>query len=367
MAERETRLFLCGDVMTGRGVDQVLPHSCPPGLHESSASSALDYVGLAEQANGPIPRPVGQEYVWGAALEVLRRARPDARIINLETSITTSDQALPKGINYRMHPANVGVLTAAGIDCCALANNHVLDWGEAGFLETLEVLERAGVRVAGGGRNLHAASAPARLPLPDGRRILVFAFGAGDCGIPHDWAATTSRAGINLVPDYSARSIDRIARRVNAETRPGDTVIASIHWGGNWGYDIPAVHRRFARALVEQGVDVVHGHSSHHPKAIEVHNGRLILYGCGDFIDDYEGIRGYEAFRDDLVLMYLPVLGDTGRLLQLRMTPLQIRNFRLNPVSADDRVWLCDTMDRECRRFAHRVRLDPDGLRLEWP
>jgi len=48
-------------------------------------------------------------------------------------------------------------------------------------------------------------------------------------------------------------------------------------------------------------VDIVHGHSSHHVKGIEVHRGKLILYGCGDFIDDYEGIKGYEAFRDDLV------------------------------------------------------------------
>jgi poly-gamma-glutamate capsule biosynthesis protein CapA/YwtB (metallophosphatase superfamily) len=84
------RLFLCGDVMLGRGVDQIMPKPCDPALHETYMRSALGYVTLAEAVNGPIHRPVGPSYVWGAALEELLRLRPDARIINLETSITRS-------------------------------------------------------------------------------------------------------------------------------------------------------------------------------------------------------------------------------------------------------------------------------------
>src|SRR5512145_2882467 len=115
-------LFLCGDVMTGRGVDQILPHPSKPRLFEPYVTSAVTYVELAERAVGPIPRPVGFDYVWGDALAELRRVRPDARIVNLETSVTRSNEAWPdKGIHYRMHPANVPCLTAAGIDCCALA------------------------------------------------------------------------------------------------------------------------------------------------------------------------------------------------------------------------------------------------------
>lgn len=129
-------LFFCGDVMTGRGIDQVMPHPCPPHLREPYVASALDYVALAERANGPIPRPVDFGYVWGDALPEFDRRRPDVRIINLETSITTSEDLQPKGINYRMNPANVACLTAAGIDCCILANNHVMDWGSRGLLET---------------------------------------------------------------------------------------------------------------------------------------------------------------------------------------------------------------------------------------
>ena len=110
-------LFLCGDVMTGRGVDQVLPHPGDPRIHEPHARSAGMYVELAERAHGPIPRPVDFAYIWGDALEELARVRPGARIVNLETSITRSDDYWRgKGINYRMHPDNVPCLTAAHID-----------------------------------------------------------------------------------------------------------------------------------------------------------------------------------------------------------------------------------------------------------
>ncbi len=361
-------LFLCGDVMTGRGVDQALPRSCPPRLYESFVTSALDYVALAERANGPIRRPVDYAYVWGEARAVLQAEQPHARIINLETSITTSDDPDPKGINYRMHPGNVAVLTAAGIDCCVLANNHVLDWGRGGLAETLRTLAGAGIRVAGAGPSLQAAQAPAVLEVGDGHRVLVFAFGMMDSGIPPDWGADATRPGINLLPDLSAKTVAGIAGLIRMTKRPGDVAVASVHWGPNWGFDIPAAQRGFAHALIDEAaVDLVHGHSSHHPKAIEVYRDRVILYGCGDFLDDYEGIPGREEFRSDLVLMYFPTIDlPSGRLVRLKLQPLQIRNFTLKHPSPSDRAWLRDTLARECRQFGHDVVLADGGLMVEW-
>src|ERR1700740_2702252 len=124
LARQSIRLFLCGDVMMGRGIDQVLLQPCDAVLHENSAVSAIDYVHLAEAANGPVPRSVDAAYVWGAALDEFNRMRPDARIINLETSITRSEDYVPKGINYRMSPENAECLKAAAIDCCVLGKHH---------------------------------------------------------------------------------------------------------------------------------------------------------------------------------------------------------------------------------------------------
>jgi len=362
-------LFLCGDVMTGRGIDQVLASPSDPTLHEGYLESAEEYVALAEIRSGPIPRRVAEAYIWGDALAELGRSRPELRIINLETAVTVSDEWMPKGINYRMHPANVACLSAAAIDCCALANNHVLDWGEPGLIETLETLERAGIRTAGAGRNGAAAQTPAVLPVDGKGRVLVLSMGMASSGIPRDWAAGATRPGVDYLPDLSPRSVEGIKQRVAEVKRPRDVVVFSIHWGANWGYDVTEDERAFARALIDSaGVDLVHGHSSHHPKGIEVHRERLILYGCGDFINDYEGIRGHEAFRGDLGLMYLPVLeAGTGQLARLAMVAMQMRRFQVRRAAEADVRWLSAMLDREGRRFGTRSELLPEGrIELRW-
>jgi poly-gamma-glutamate capsule biosynthesis protein CapA/YwtB (metallophosphatase superfamily) len=362
-------LFLTGDVMLGRGIDQILPHPGDPHLFEPQVASASTYVELAEATNGPIFRPVDFSYVWGDALAEIDAVRPDLRIVNLETSITKSAQPVPKGINYKMSPDNIGCLTAMRIDCCVLANNHVLDWGKAGLLETLATLQQAHIACAGAGRTLRDAAAPALLPTRSGARVLVFGFGAGSSGVPADWAAGEDRPGVNLLEDLSDLEIARVAKAVSGGRRPGDLVIASIHWGGNWGYRVEAAQRRFAHALIDgAGVDIVHGHSSHHPKGIEVYRRKLILYGCGDFLNDYEGIKGYERFRDDLVVAYLATCSrSSGALRELTLLPFQIRRFRLNRVSAPDLVWLKTVLDRESAKLGTRIaRGDGNTLKATW-
>jgi poly-gamma-glutamate capsule biosynthesis protein CapA/YwtB (metallophosphatase superfamily) len=357
------RLFLCGDVMLGRGIDQVLPYPCDPQLHEDYVSSALDYVRLAEDANGPIKRPVTPSYVWGAALDELARGRPDARIINLETSITRSEDYEPKGINYRMSPENAPCLAAAAIDCCVLANNHVLDWGRTGLFDTLTTLKRLGIATAGAGGDLDEAAAPAVLPVAGKSRLLIFSYALVNSGTPRDWAATTHGAGVNLLGDLSDETIARVADKIGRARQPRDVIVVSIHWGPNWGYAIADEQRQFAHALIDRAaVSVVHGHSSHHAKAIEVYCDQLILYGCGDFLNDYEGIQGHEDYRDDLALMYfVDIAPATGALSALKIVPLQIKQFRLNRPSASDIDWLQQTLDRESRRFDTSVVMGPGG------
>lgn len=159
---KDLTLFLCGDVMLGRGIDQILQSPSDPALFEEYARSAIRYVELAEAAHGRIPRHEPPDYVWGDALPIMTNAQIALRIINLETAVTTSAQHWPKGINYRMHPANVACLQAARVDCCVLANNHVLDWGREGLLETLDTLQRAGIATTGAGRDAAQARSASR-------------------------------------------------------------------------------------------------------------------------------------------------------------------------------------------------------------
>ncbi|GEC02665.1 hypothetical protein SSP24_03200 [Streptomyces spinoverrucosus] len=355
-------LFLCGDVMLGRGVDQILAHPGDPGLREGYVTDARDYVALAEAVSGPIPAPVEPAWPWGEALRVLDEAAPDARIVNLETAVTSCGAFAPgKEVHYRMHPANLPALTVARPDVCVLANNHVLDFGRPGLTETLAALGGAGLRTAGAGHDAAEAYAPAVVTLPAGGRVLVFALGTRSSGIPSDWAATEDgQSGIAYVPGLSPGTAEAAVQRVRRVKRAGDLAVVSVHWGSNWGYLVSRDQVRFAHALVDGGVDLVHGHSSHHPRPLEVYRDRLILYGCGDFVDDYEGIPGYEEYRDDLRLAYLTTLqADTGQLTGLRMVPLQARRMRLEPAQERDRMWLCTTLDRISAGV--HLDLEPDG------
>ncbi len=363
-------LFCCGDVMTGRGVDQILPHPADPRIFEPHARTAEVYVQLAEEKNGRIRRPADWGYVWGDALAELDWIAPETRIVNLETSVTAQDTPERwKQIHYRMHPKNVRCLTAAGIQCCTLANNHARDWGAEGLLETLDTLHAVGIATAGAGPDAERAATPAVIAGGDGPRVVVFAFGLADSGIPAEWAAAARRPGVNYLPDLSTESRDRAVAQIRRAARPGDVVFVAIHWGANWGYEIAPEERAFAHALIaDAGATVVCGHSAHHPKGIEVYRSRPILYGCGDFINDYEGVPGYEQYRGDLAVMYFITLDRTdGALIRLHLTPLQRRRFRLNRATTKDARWLADTLTREGGLLNTRLEPAPDGtLELRW-
>jgi poly-gamma-glutamate synthesis protein (capsule biosynthesis protein) len=176
-----------------------------------------------------------------------------------------------------------------------------------GLTESLECLERENIKVAGAGRNLAAAQAPAVLEIrevpllvhsfslsfslslclsvclfaesvPQAGRVLVFGFGSPDSGVPRVWAAGPDKPGLNFLGTYSEKAAEEAANVIRAVRRDNDVVIASIHWGSNWGYQIPEAHRRFARALIDMArVDIVHGHSSHHPRAVEIYRDRPIM------------------------------------------------------------------------------------------
>ena len=357
-------LFLCGDVMTGRGVDQVLPHPGDPELRERYAADARAYVRLAERAHGRIPRQAGFAWPWGDALQVLEEAAPDVRVINLETSITRSRDFAPgKAIHYRMSPGNVPCVAAARPDACALANNHVLDFGRRGLEDTLEAVSGAGLRAVGAGRDAGEARRPVAVPVPGGGRVVIFSCGTVSSGIPAGWAAAPGRAGIDFLPDLSDATADEVIGRARAAKGPGDVVVVSIHWGSNWGYAVGPDQVRFAHRLIDGGVDLIHGHSSHHPGPVEVFGGKLVLYGCGDCINDYEGITGHERYRGDLRLLYFASLHPgTGTLAALRMAPMQARKLRLHRAPQADARWLGTVMQRASSRFGSRVDLQPDGL-----
>jgi poly-gamma-glutamate capsule biosynthesis protein CapA/YwtB (metallophosphatase superfamily) len=346
------KLFLAGDVMTGRGIDQILEHPGDPILFEDYIKDAGAYVELAERANGRVPRPAKPEYIWGDALNELEKEAPDVRIINLETSITGSgDYWKWKEVHYRMHPENINCITAARIDVCTLANNHILDWGYQGLEETLATLRNAKIKAAGAGMNLDQAAEPAITEIGEKGRVIVFAFGMPTSGIRLNWGATRNSPGVNLLTDFSEDTVQRIRAGIRDVKKENDIIVFSIHWGANWGYEITREEVEFAHRLIEAGVDIIHGHSSHHVKGLEVYQDKLILYGCG-----YENYLGY------LGLMYFAAMEPaTGRLAKLKMTPTRMRRLKIIKTSAEEAAALTDVLSREGKRFGTGILPNGDN------
>jgi poly-gamma-glutamate synthesis protein (capsule biosynthesis protein) len=355
--------------MLGRGIDQIQAHPGAPQIYESWARSAESYIGLAERESGPIPRGVDPSYVWGSMLDVLDEAAPHAIIVNLETAVTDRGRPWPdKGIHYRMHQDNIDVLTVAGVDVASLANNHVLDWSEPGLTQTLGALRGAGIAPVGAGVDSKEAWRPVRVHR-DGLGVVILGVGTAGSGIPAAWAADAHHPGVAYLKDLSGRTIDQVAAAIAGVKQPNDVAVLSIHWGGNWGYGVSTARRRFAHRLIdESSVDVIHGHSSHHPVGIEVYREHLILYGCGDLITDYEGIGGHEEFRASLGGLYLPSIQPaTGKLVDLTIIPTRMKNFQLVRPSDEDARWLAAALDSAGAPFRTSTAADAFGnLRLSW-
>ncbi len=358
-------VLLGGDVMLGRGVDQILPHPGDPELREPFVHDARRYVELAEQANGPVPRPVDWGWPWGDAAEILEELAPDVRLVNLETTITVNGEfADHKAVHYRMHPDNLPALTAFRPDVCAIANNHILDFGRRGLADTCDAFAAAEIHGVGAGANFDVAQRLAVITPYGDHRVIIGSVATKSSGVPESWAAHRDRPGVWLIRDPATGSTaDDAAARVLAHKRAGDVAIVSVHWGSNWGYGVGLSEIQFAHRLIDAGIDIVHGHSSHHPRPIEIYRGKPILYGCGDVIDDYEGIGGHESYRSDLRLLYLISI-DLGRdeLAALRMLPLRVRRMRLEHASETDAEWLRATLAHISRRFGIDVVAVSDEL-----
>lgn len=322
------RIILLGDVMLGRGVD------------------AEWRAGKRAQA------------FWGSLLPVLRDA--DAVLANLECAIT--DHAAqwsrtPKVFHFRASPATTAILSAANIRWVSLANNHSMDFGEEGLLDTLAHLDAAGIAHAGAGRDRAAAMAPSLLPVG---QLKIGLLALTDNEPP--FAATDARPGTWYTPIRTTDAVLRaIAERI-AALRPlgAALVVVSVHWGPNMIVEPPPHHRAFARALIGLGADLVHGHSAHLVQGVELWHGRPILYDTGDALDDY----AVDPFlRNDHGMAFsLDVDSDGPAMLTMR--PLSLSFATVDLAEGATAATICARMQRLSAALGAMLTPCPSGLRL---
>jgi len=321
------RLAFLGDLMLGRGVSRKL-HDHPP------------------------------DWFWGDALPILRQA--DGVIANLESPITNSDDRWRrtwKFFHFKASPDAVEILSAANVRFVCLANNHTLDYGRRGLLDTIEVLDRAGISHAGAGRNDAAASASQILKFGD---LSVGVIAATD-NMP-EFAAKPGSAGTNyreFRPDSS--TLEWVEASVEDLRQRGvGLVVLSVHWGPNMRITPSRNFRRFAHAAIERGVDVIHGHSAHVVQAIERYRDGVILYDTGNFLDDYWKF----PFRHTVWSFIFTLIVEDSRATRLVLVPIVTHSSPLGLATGEVIGSITQSMKSLCARFGTTIVDVPVGLEV---
>ena len=299
-------------------------------------------------------RAVPPAFPWGDALPLLLQS--DLRFCNLECALSDRGEPwaeTPKTFHFRSDTKCVAVLEAAHMDAVSLANNHTLDYGYEALGDTLDTLDAAGIAHAGAGRNLLEAAEPARLER-SGARVAFLAFTDNE----PDWAAGPDRPGVYYVPaEPDDARFGNLLDRVRDVRPTCEILIVSTHWGPNWGREPSPEHVTCARALIENGADIVFGHSCHTFRGVGIHNGRPILYSTGDFIDDY-AVDPTE--RNDQGFVYI-VNTDAGS-WRMCLHPTVIRDYHAGLAHGDEARAIGEHILERCAALGTPATWDPRSM-----
>jgi poly-gamma-glutamate synthesis protein (capsule biosynthesis protein) len=300
--------------------------------------------------------------VWGTLLDRLRAL--DGLIVNLECCLSTRGEPWRRTyrpFHFRADPDwAMPALQEAGVDCCALANNHVLDYEETALRDTLAALDEAGIARVGAGRNREAAFEPAVVSI-DGLDVAVvsvtdntpeFAAGADSPG--------TAYVEMDVTNDDTRSTVREALDR--ATNRDPDLLVASLHWGPNMVEEPPESFREFGRWLIDEGVDVIHGHSAHVFQGIDVYDGSPIVYDAGDFVDDY---AVDDRLRNDRSFLFELSVTPGGDPLELRLLPTEIDDFSVHEADADAAAWSRERMRDLSAPFGTTFEREGNGLVLD--
>jgi poly-gamma-glutamate synthesis protein (capsule biosynthesis protein) len=257
----------------------------------------------------------GSDYKWAfSQLEEYRKA--DVAMVNLENPLTDATRMRPgKTFNFKADPKSVGVLAAGGVDIVNLANNHTMDYEADGLKETLETLDKAGIRYVGAGRDIKEARRPEIIEVK-GQRIAYLGYYD-----PNFHAADKGTAGTNpLIEDQIAQDIKAIRNQV-------DWIIVNYHWGVELAEYPQDWQRKLAQFTIDQGADVVVGHHPHVLQGAEIYKGRPIAYSLGNFIFGGNSRSDYDTAVLKVSLK--------GRNMKVEFLPVQVRQYQPKVVKGE--------------------------------
>lgn len=288
----------------------------------------------------------GYAHPWGNILPLLKKN--DFNIINLETTITKSEKRVFKVFNFKLDPNNIQTLFEANISLVNLANNHILDFNEEGLIETLQVLDNKKIKHVGAGQDITQAR---RLEILEKNGIKIGVIGYTDN--EPDWAATSEKAGINYVRVGQLEKIEHDIKSIRTQV---DVLIISIHWGPNKVEHPETALVDFAHKIIDCGADLIHGHSAHIFQGIEIYNGKAIIYGAGDFIDDY---MIYPTQHNDHSFLFKAKITKDG-IQQLELIPVYISEMQVNLAKNELAQKILNHMKKLSAEFGTKLEIKDD-------
>lgn len=235
---------------------------------------------------------------------------PDLLIGNLETPVTTAEPVPKAGPHLSGDPAAwESILGSLRPLVLSLANNHAMDFGLDGLVDTLDLCRESGIPAVGAGASLEAATAPARIPA-HGRDIAIFARAERQFG-----AADDRRGGVATLEPA-------LHDRLRVERERGSLVVLSVHGGSEMSPWPSPQWRDQLRSYVDAGAHLVHGHHSHVPQGYERYGEGLIFYGLGNFVADP---ADWDAYSDALWSIVADCAWDGGWSLTARTAVIEPR------------------------------------------
>lgn len=297
--------------------------------------------------------------VWGNFRETLSQL--DGLFINLECCLSSRGDKWTRThrpFHFRATPDwAIPALEAAGVDWACLANNHILDFGEIALQDTLRELDSAEIAHAGAGTTAAEAWAPSHIQI-DGLDIALVAF---TDNTPEYAAAVESpgTARVEIDPaDQAVRDTVRQYLNIAKQSQP-DLLVVSGHWGPNMVTSPEASFETFAHWLIDQGVDVIHGHSAHVFQGIEVHDGSLVFYDTGDFVDDY---AVDDDLRNDRSFLFELEVTESGAFEELRLRPTEIYDCAVHHAGDRAAAWTRTRMRERSAEYGTSFARNGDGL-----
>ncbi len=350
-------------------------------------------------------------YVWGNTLNIFKKA--GFSLINLECAISERGKEWDrtfKVFHFRANPDAIKVLNSASIDYVSLANNHVLDYDVDALFDTINLLDKNNIYHSGAGRNLKEAVSPVFMEkkLESNSDNIIFFSENNDKNLNKDnmkktikiglisltdnepgWEATDTSVGINHIPITldTDKYYYRLKSCIEKTRGQSDLVIVSSHVGPHFRERPSAKYVNFAHQIMEFGADIYWGHGNHMPQGIEIYKpnnknaNKIIIYDCGDFIDDY---AVNPNFRNDLSFIFLLRFNfdnsnkfstdnnEGHNFLQnavIELVPTKISNFMVNTISPDDFDFdfVVDRMIQKCSELGTKCFVDDKEKRIKIP